>query len=362
MHKSLSAWLMTFALAYAPMGHARVDLSTLDEAMAGQRTQVLVLGSVHLGELPEGTFDPGSLEPLLDRLAAFRPEVITIEAISGEGCDQLARHPALYDPDSVSHYCSSPDAAKEALGLDVPGAIGQVRETLAAWPVKPEPAERRRLAGVFLAAGDRASALTQWLQLPPPERRAGDGLTTGLATALDDMATRADEGYQIGARLAARLGLQRVFPIDDHTGDALMIPEGEIAAFATAVNSAWDSAKAQTQPLREQERELSQRGDMLGLYRYINRPDVRSIQADSDFGAALRHESPEHYTRLYVAGWETRNLRMVANVREAFREQPDARVLSIVGASHKPWFDDLLGRMQGVDVVDVETVLGPYRP
>jgi hypothetical protein len=34
-------------------------------------------------------------------------------------------------------------------------------------------------------------------------------------------------------------------------------------------------------------------------------------------------------------------------------------VLCIVGASHKPWFDGLLGQMQGVDVVDVEKVLAP---
>ena len=52
-----------------------------------------------------------------------------------------------------------------------------------------------------------------------------------------------------------------------------------------------------------------------------------------------------------------RNLRMVANIRAAFRDRPGARVLSIVGASHKPWFDSLLGQMQGVDIVDANTVL-----
>jgi hypothetical protein len=34
-------------------------------------------------------------------------------------------------------------------------------------------------------------------------------------------------------------------------------------------------------------------------------------------------------------------------------------VLAIVGSTHKPWFDSLLGQMQGVDVVDVESVLRP---
>jgi hypothetical protein len=81
--------------------------------------------------------------------------------------------------------------------------------------------------------------------------------------------------------------------------------------------------------------------------------------AGGHFSAALRDRSPQHFGQLCVTGWETRNLRMVANVRAAFRERPGARVLAVVGSTHKPWFDRLLGQMQGVDVVDVEAVLQP---
>lgn len=64
---------------------AHVDLDALDRDMSGPRAQVLVLGSVHLSQLPEGTdFDPATLQPLLQRLAAYKPDVITIEALSGE--------------------------------------------------------------------------------------------------------------------------------------------------------------------------------------------------------------------------------------------------------------------------------------
>ena len=37
--------------------------------------------------------------------------------------------------------------------------------------------------------------------------------------------------------------------------------------------------------------------------------------------------------------------------------EPGRRVLNIVGASHKPWFDALLGMTQGVEMVDAEQVL-----
>ena len=102
---------------------------------------------------------------------------------------------------------------------------------------------------------------------------------------------------------------------------------------------------------------LSDGGDMLALYRYINQPDTLRVVVDTDFGASMRNESPKHYSQIYVAGWETRNLRVVANIRAAFRTRPGVHVLSIVGSSHKPWFDSLLGQMQGVDVVDGQQVL-----
>jgi len=97
--------------------------------------------------------------------------------------------------------------------------------------------------------------------------------------------------------------------------------------------------------------------DLLPLYRFVNDPEYLRVLAELDVGAALRAKPPTGYPQMWVAGWEIRNLRMVANVRETFREHPGARVLSIVGASHKPWFDHWLGQLQGVDVVDVAGVL-----
>lgn len=331
-----------------------VDLSRLDRDMAGPRAQVLVLGSVHLSELPADAAT-ASLEPLIDRLAAFRPEVITIEAISGEGCDLMARHPTVYDPASLARFCTSTDAARAATGLDVPAAIARVRELMADWPGQPEPARRRALAAAQMAAGDEVSALVQWLQLDAAGQRAGDGLDERLVARLRAREAGPDEDVRIAARLAARLGLQRVHPVDDHTGDNLDVDD--VAAFGQAIQAAWATGAEAAGPMRAQRGELERAGDMLALYRYINRREVLQAAAEGDFAAALRDASPQGFGQRYVAGWETRNLRMVSNIHATLRDRPGARVLSIVGATHKPWFDSLLGQMQGVDVVAVEQVL-----
>lgn len=94
------------------------------------------------------------------------------------------------------------------------------------------------------------------------------------------------------------------------------------------------------------------------LYRAINLPANQQLSIEVDFRAALSDTSPQHYGYRYVSGWEIRNLRMVSNVRASFADQPGARVLAVVGATHKPWFDNWLGQLQGVDIVDAAQVLG----
>lgn len=337
-------------LAAPAMAQTPIDLTTLDRDMAGPRTQVLVLGSVHLSQMKVPP-PPQALDAMLDRLAAYQPQIITIETIPGESCDLAARHPSVYGPD----FCPNTDAAKAATGLDVPAAIAEINQTLKQWPSQPEPRQRRRLAAAFLAANDRASAYVQWLQLPEAERRVGDGLDEALVTMLKKIATRSGEGYQIASRLAARLGLPRVYPVDDHSGDNIDVADGK--ALGLSVEQAWKDGGAEIAPVEKQEDELSKGADLLPLYRYLNRPDNLAIRADVNVRAAMRAKSPQHYPRLWVAGWEIRNLRMVANIYQTFRERPGARVLSIVGSSHKPWFDGWLGQMQGVEIVDVEKVL-----
>lgn len=346
------AWCVWLALA-AGAAHAQQGIPiALGEHSPAPPTQVLVLGTVHLASAPKD-FQPASLEPLLQRLAAFKPQVITVEQIPGDACDLMARQTAVYDPGDVKTYCSDTRAAKAATGLDVIAAMAEVQRTLKQWPGAPTPAQRRHLAALFLAAGDGTSATVQWLQLPANERHAGDGLDDALVAQLAEQPR--NESRQIAARLAARLGLQRVHPIDDHTGDNVDVSDG--SAYGKAIQQAWDRASAITTPLRRHEDALWQRGDMLALYRYVNQPDRLRASIEGDFGAALADTSAQHYGQIYVAGWETRNLRMVANVHAAFRETPGVRVLSLVGSQHKPWFDRLLGQMQGVRIVDAERVL-----
>ncbi|HVU28896.1 MAG TPA: hypothetical protein VHE36_00715, partial [Sphingomicrobium sp.] len=63
------------AQAFAPAAPAFDPRSHRNE-IAGKPAEILVLGTPHLSQLPK-PLDPKLLEPLLDRLASFKPEVIT---------------------------------------------------------------------------------------------------------------------------------------------------------------------------------------------------------------------------------------------------------------------------------------------
>jgi hypothetical protein len=221
---------------------------------------------------------------------------------------------------------------------------------LGSWPARPTAADRRRLASLFLAAGDRASATVQWLRLAEAERRAGDGLTPAMVEIITRKGKPLNENYAIGSALAARLGLERVYLADDHIADG---PD-QGPAYGQAIQRLWNAeplpaifAEYKRRPLN-----LPTSASLIGYYRWLNEPATQRAAIAADMGRAARDTTPPFYGRQYLSWWENRNLRMAAQVRSAFAQKPDARVLVIVGATHKGYLDAYLDLMQDVRLVD----------
>jgi hypothetical protein len=321
-------------------------------------SEVLVLGTPHLSGI-EG-LKPEWLSPLLDRLAAWKPQAITIEGLSGPECF-LLRHYEKSWPETADDYCSRVEKvaalAAASTGLDMPAAEAAAEQAVAKIGPDAKPAEHRRLAALFAAAGNLGSATVQWLRLAPAERHAGDGVDAPLAAALDELAVRRNENYLIAAALAARLGLERVYPTDDHLSDRVQAeaPPGQ----DKAMQAIWSGARP---PLAKQaeamEKGLQDGAGLLAYYRFMNRADVGEAFVRADMGKAFATPSPEHFGRRYVAWWEVRSLHMVANIRAAMGHYPGKRALVIVGATHKPYFDAYLGMMHEIRVVPAAQVLG----
>ncbi|WP_159627832.1 DUF5694 domain-containing protein [Massilia puerhi] len=330
------------------------DPSRLKGPAAGPVNEIMVLGSPHLSQLPK-TFQPSSLALLNERLAAWKPQAIAVEDRSGLQCDAMRRYPERYR-EAVDGYCPDTAPARAATGLDVPQASAEAEKLLAAWPAAPSAVQRRRLAAVFLAGGEEASAVVQWLRLPAAERRAGDGLDRVLVERLRALEVAPNESVMIAAQLAARLGHERVYAMDDQTAGR---PYADRKAAGAAIEKAWDNpANAR----RKHEDEILDRGvgsaqGLLAMYRAYNSPPHVAASFEIDFGAALNEPSAQRFGRNYVGYWETRNLRMAANIRDVVGVMPGTRLLVIVGASHKGYLEAYLHQMHDVRLVDTAPLL-----
>jgi hypothetical protein len=342
-----AAFAQTYRPAFQP--------DEMTDRPVGTANEVMVLGTPHLHELPDN-FQIEMVDPLVDRLVEWRPTAIATESSSGLLCDTMRRQAWRYG-DAYEKWCDfDPAPYGESTGLDVSAANEQVERLLADWPESPSAQQRRRLAATFLAAGEPLSALVQWLRLPSNERRADDLLTQDMTAYLAAKETRRSEGT-IAARVAALVGLERTYGVDDQAFYAG--PEPDEEAYVAAIMAAWDN------PASAERREaydtlfnnLGQPGAFFEMYRAFNDPSEADLIYASDLGAVLQDPSDEGFGRRYLSYWETRNLRMVANIRKVLGRRPGTRMLAIVGASHKPYYEAYLEQMRDVQLVDVMPLL-----
>ena len=112
-----------------------------------------------------------------------------------------------------------------------------------------------------------------------------------------------------------------------------------------------DPAMAETQAAY---RRLTSPEEVLEVYRLFNEPRAQPARAAAEWGAFLRAAGDAEAARARVVAWEARNLRMAAHILEATRGMPGARVLVIVGASHKPYLEAALDDLALVDIVEFE--------
>lgn len=349
MFTALTALALAAASPFSPPLGAQPPIT-------GARTQVLNLGSAHLSEFD--SMKPDTLEPLIANLERFKPGIITVENVSGEQCDMMAR--AAKYKDAWDSYCNDPAAAQKATGLSQQDAEAKSEATFtsfAAPGAKPTAADRRKLALILLAANERGSAWVQWLRLAPSDRIAADGLDPEMVKSLNREGKKLNESYNVAATLAARLGLDRLFLVDDHTSDGALLHAGK--EYEAALTSHFSGFAKDPRFLDYQRRKQAvvDGPSLLTFYRRLNAPATLSEQVKGDFGGALSNRAIAPYGRMYAAWWDVRNLRMAANIRAAMAEHPGARVLNIVGASHKPWYDGWMRQMSDVEVVPLEPFL-----
>ena len=329
------------------------DFSGVDPALTVPPTQVMVLGTAHLsGYKDDLTLD--DLEPLLERLETYAPDVITIENSSGMTCNRARTYPREH-AGYADGYCFDGEPYRAESGLSASEGSFRARNILLDWPNTPTAAERRQLAAAFLASEEPASALVQWLRLDDENRVAGDGLGPQSVAFLKSYGQSLNESSSIAARLAARRGLERLYYADDH--GSFLDAEGEREAYGARISELWPQEGDPCGAHFASPDEKLTGGDLLGAYLEYNDEDYGRRTMDCDWKRTMNDDEPEKYGRRYTLGWQARNLRMVSLIVSAAINEPGGKVLSVVGASHKPYFEAYLDQMHDIEVVSTDNYL-----
>lgn len=256
---------------------------------------------------------------------------------------------------AIENYCPQVGAFRAESGLTAAQASEYIRSVLADWPKEPSEDGRRKLAAAFLAAGEPYSALVQWWRLEPKARREGDGLGPDSVQELERRARSMNENGQIGARLAVRLNLERVYSADDHSADLVLAEHGD--ALWERMAEIWATGDATRIQKYDAARAAIAKGCVIEALRFYNAPGTQSLMIDNDFRLAMNDDEGKQFGRIYNAWYQTRNLRMASNIVAAGADQPGSKILSVVGASHKAYFEALLDTMHDIELVDTRTVL-----
>ncbi len=322
-------------------------------------TQVMVLGVSHLNNAPKA-FDPAWLEPVMCRLRTYAPDVILTEAMSGE---QLAGIDAYKAVRGDAGKWAGPTLAiagdaQAALGITGPDAMAQANALMTG--STPTAADRRRLAALFLAAGEPFSAATQWLQLDPAERLARDGITETMKTKVERFGIGRGEIVSMAVALAVRLGLPRVYGAGDHLSD-VVLPDN--AAFGAAVRASpeiiaqLDKATPSLLPFGSKALALAAPDRVMPVFRTLNSPAFGKADAQAQWLSLQQSPKLGALGRQRVAAWEAQNLRMATVVREVTAPIPSGKALLIVGAAHKAFIEAYLRMMTDITIVSVPAML-----
>ncbi len=161
-----------------------------------------------------------------------------------------------------------------------------------------------------------------------------------------------DEVEQIGFRLAKRLGHSRLYPVD-WLRELPVAPE--TMDFMTFVErhgqSEWlDRAKRIAEQIHSELAEIQQKGTILDMLRYLNRPEVLRRSHQAYFWIARIGQADHYPGAEWVQYWYGRNLKIFVNLLR-IAELPQDRILLVIGHGHA-WLLRQFAQESGFFVVE----------
>lgn len=262
-----------------------------------RNTKLLVFGVTHLGRstVPEPA---EALIRVVERIVQWRPDAIAIEVLPG---------------DLINSYCrlGGPYAGMRVGGLPEAAACAEAVRPYHDWDLwqarsigadRGRPTTERVLA--WCAAYEPYTALLL--------SGAASDLPPDVRVALDSVVARASEAWRVAGAAARRLGLERLYPFDDHS-DGPGGPEIPEPDHSEVMGRLAELAQPRVGRIEAEVEEALRDGDLWPLWRSLNTHE--SVLASEELESGLFLDAGTPLARRLLGEWRTRNLLMAGRLR-----------------------------------------------
>jgi len=320
-------------------------------------TDVMVLATTHLRST-KTPLDSESLTPIISKLQMYSPTAIAIEALRPadiismiNGADEYKSVLSQFVGDS---FLSLANKEQKSLALTPNQAITKMNVLVSSTSKVNE--QREQIIRLAVAAYDKNTALLHWQYLT--ETSTATKLSSALQLYLKDLSSQNNEVNQIAISLAIKSGVNRLYPIDDHL-DKDLYPEviEDLMPFFKKSASISELRKSEyfSKPMKLQEQAVKT-GNWLALYSWINSETYKEQVINDEWRLFIDKDLPVKPSLARIALWEVRNLNMVSNIMRVVSKNIGGKIVIVVGANHKVFFDDYLSRMVGLNLVQFNNI------
>ena len=323
-----------------------------------EKTQILILATSHLRNVKD-CLKPEAMDKLLNVLGeTFKPDLVAVEEITPAVIEDMERRGGyLTEVNSFfsKEQITTGKALKKKLGVSRKQAETESRKILKETDLN-NTENRLKLITYLLAAYDYDSAILQWSKLPPTIREKQTAIPKDIAEQLSKSLTFSNEQFTIGTALAKRLGLQRIYGIDDHFDKEIF--NQMVKQFLAEIKDNDEVAKASkaklyTESAKDLREACNDKEKMFEHYLDLNSKEFAEQDVALQWGVWFRTKLPSKLDRSRVAQWEMRNLNIASRIREISVFHPVKKILVIIGAGHKPFLDLYLSNMLDVKIVQL---------
>ena len=352
----IGLWLASFLFPTTLLCQVSSPLLTLQEnASEIERTEVMVLGTFHFRTLGK-SFRPSLVLHLLERLEAFKPDVIAVEVLPGPRVHELEARGKATSVHGIllENFASlSLELGREAQALLKMDNL-QASQELAAQKSPPQDSSSwQRQTLLHLASYQWPNALLAWSRVSPEDRGGNTLVPPALSSKLESRRTHSDEVVALALPLALRLNHREIAGVDDFEdceATELILEREVFRSRENPLIKAARNAEAYRRVQSLQEEGLKT-GDLLPVFRYMNGPAYAAADVEAQWGVLLRTRYQDRSDRSRLALWENRNMKIAASIRALSSRYPGKRILVIYGAAHKPFLDAYLGGCSDIRVV-----------